>query len=190
MGTVRACPGGWSREWPKRNVVVRRCEQTAWPPHTHTAQLNLAPLSTRETQSETPKTSESGVREIMAFTASRVVSGFGGRPGTGQRVRCFEDRLLVTHTSGVLTLPFRQITHAELDGRCFSVKLHLGMLDGFGPAYPPGLLRIELQNAADLALLRQAVWPLLMRAVLQPRENQSVRCGSLSRGPSLVWSHA
>ena len=35
----------------------------------------------------------------------------------------------------------------------FPVKLHLGMLDGFGPAYPPGLLRIELQNAAGFGLV-------------------------------------
>ena len=210
MGTLRACPGGWSRETSKQESVKRRfpigrCDSNPishpqhFPSSVESASSAVVPKNDKKGNEasvvETAAESR-GLKEIMVFTAARVVSGVGpsGLQSCGLRVRCFEDRLLLAQKSGgVITLPFKQITHAELDGKTSSIKLHLGMLPDSGAAYPPGPLRIELQNAADVTLLRRVVWPLLMRAVLrprEPREHGNLKLGGLSCGPSLVWSHA
>lgn len=172
LGSVRSCSGGWTMTSP---TTTRKDARKICPLQTTPvpASLNLAPAE----------------REIFAFTASKICSPTA--QGTGpHRVRCFEDRILVAQQLGNVALPFKQISHAELDGKSCSMKLHLGTLSaGAADAqqYPSGLLRIELQSAADLAMLRQTVWPTLVRSLLRPGGTRSVF--GQTCGPSLVWSH-
>eukprot|EP00434_Breviolum_minutum_P018668 symbB.v1.2.016471.t1/scaffold1252.1/size200744/19 len=170
LGSVRSCSGGWttmtngsSRSTTSlRKNMNKVCSTPAAsqfePPNVQQGMLQTVAAQALE-------------REVFAFTASKILQA--GAQGTGpHRVRCFEDRMLVAQRFGNITLPFKQITHAELDGRSCSLKLHLGMTgmlcDATVQQYPPGLLKIELQSAADLAMLRQAVWPTLMRYLLKP----------------------
>ena len=190
LGSVRSCSGGWTNATSTRKNVSKIGPQPApiqMPPMKQNQQLpvNSAPVS-----------QSSPEREIFTFTASKISRQAAGAQGTGpHRVRCFEDRMLVTQMTqqlGNVALPFKQITHAELDGKSCSIKLHLGT-SGIGGAdagtqqFPPGFLRIELQNAADLAMLQQAVWPTLVRSLLRPGGNRSLF--GRTCGPSLVWSH-
>ena len=187
LGSVRSCSGGWTTNGSSRSTTLRK-------------NMNKVCPTPAPTQFESPSVQQGMLqtvaaqafeREVFAFTASKILQA--GAQGTGpHRVRCFEDRMLVAQRFGNITLPFKQITHAELDGRSSSLKLHLGMTGMLADAtvqqYPPGLLKIELQSAADLAMLRQAVWPTLMRYLLRPGGNKAPF--GHSRGPSLVWSHA
>ena len=161
LGSVRSCSGGWTSTTTPKDGIKNG-------PTVQTTQQNAPQMVSLAA----PKAPE---RDIFTFTAS-----LAGAQGT-QQVRCFQDRMLVTPG---ITLPFKQITHAELDGKSCSIKLHLGMC-GISEAqqFPPGLLRMQLQNAADLAMLRQTLWPTLVRSLLRP-DNRSQ-----TRGPSLVWSH-
>lgn len=190
LGSVRSCSGGWTTmtNGSSRSTTSLR------------KNMNKVCSTPAASQFESPNVQQGMLqtvaaqaleREVFAFTASKILQA--GAQGTGpHRVRCFEDRMLVAQRFGNITLPFKQITHAELDGRSCSLKLHLGMTgmlcDATVQQYPPGLLKIELQSAADLAMLRQAVWPTLMRYLLKPGGNKA--SFGHSRGPSLVWSHA
>eukprot|EP00435_Cladocopium_sp_Y103_P062709 s347_g24.t1 len=176
--------GGWTNATSTRKDMSKMGPQPT--PILQMPPMQQLPVNLAAASQSSPE------REIFTFTASKIGRQAGAQ-GTGpHRVRCFEDRMLVTQQLGNVTLPFKQITHAELDGKSCSIKLHLGT-SGIGGAdagtqqFPPGLLRIELQNAADLAMLRQAVWPTLVRSLLRPGGNRSLF--GRTCGPSLVWSH-
>ena len=192
LGSVRSCGGGG---WTNATAATTRKDG---PSKIAPPALQMPPMQPNQQLPKSAPVSQSfNEREIFTFTASKI-SRQAGAQGTGpHRVRCFEDRMLVTQTQqlGDIAIPFKQITHAELDGKSCSIKLHLGIsgIGGFGGAdagtqqFPPGLLRRGLQNAADLAMLRQAVWPTLVRSLLRPGGNRSLF--GRTCGPSLVWSH-